>query len=171
MDQAIPDPAVFDHGCLATGPQRTRALGARIARCLAGGEILLLYGPLGAGKTCLVQGLCAALDVGDEVVSPTFTLVHRYTGRLTVYHLDFYRVEPGDSLADIGVEGILDEAATHGAVVVVEWPEPIAPLADRRVELLALPGAGADLRHWYWRGVPALPASWQDLTAGEDRPC
>jgi len=149
-------------------PDQTRQLGRQVADLLVGGEIILLHGPLGAGKTCFTQGVCAGLDVTDEVVSPTFTLVNTYGGRLKVHHLDFYRVEAGDSLEDIGVPAIVDEVLDGGAVALVEWP---APLLDelgprqRRLELLALPGRKSSERTWHLRGTPDIPEAWNRLFA------
>lgn len=156
----------FSHRLKVVSADETRDLGRQISELLKGGEILLLNGPLGAGKTCLIQGLCEGLAVTEEVVSPTFTLVNTYPGRLKVHHLDFYRVEEGDDLTDIGVPDILDEVWDGEAVLLVEWPEPLAAELSPdqpRVELLAVPGDGPDQRTWYLRGVPEVPPSWQEI--------
>ena len=168
-DQTIPKPAEFTCSGAVTSAAQTRALGARAAKRLRGGEVLLLYGPLGAGKTCFVQGLCQALGVAEEVTSPTFTLVNSYPGSPVIHHIDLYRIAPGADLTDIGLDELLDEVATGRAVAVAEWPQPMLALVPRRLELLVLPGAGADERSWYLRGVPELPAAWLDLLvhAGE----
>jgi len=100
----------------------TFSLGKQIGAQLIGGEILLLSGPLGAGKTVFVKGIAAALGLDPaEVTSPTFTLVNPYSGRLTLYHIDLYRLDEGASAAhavDID-ELLLDEQA----VLVIEWAE------------------------------------------------
>jgi tRNA threonylcarbamoyladenosine biosynthesis protein TsaE len=99
------------------GPDETQELAGRLAAILRPGDVLLLVGELGAGKTCFVQGLARGLGVADQVTSPTFTLLREYSGRLPLYHLDAYRLEgPGD-LFDIGVEEYLES----GGVLVVEW--------------------------------------------------
>jgi len=169
----LPDPATFARRRVTAGPGQTRALGAELAGVLAPGQAVLLHGPLGAGKTCLVQGLCAGLGLQDEVISPTFTLVNRYPGRVTVDHLDFYRIEPDADLDDIGVLELLDELADRRTLLVAEWPNLLAPLVPERLELLALPPAGgaADERVWYVRGVPALPAALAALFPEEVRGC
>lgn len=97
-------------------------LGRQIGSQLRGGEILLLDGPLGAGKTIFVKGLAAGLDVdADEVTSPSFTLVNPYDGRLPLFHIDLYRLDAGASAAH-AVD--LDElVANEQAVVVIEWAE------------------------------------------------
>ena len=104
-DQSLPAAAEFEFHRLAHGPEGTAALGEEISGLLRGGEVILLHGSLGAGKTCFTQGMCRGLEVIQDVVSPTFTLVNSYDGRLLVHHLDFYRIEPGDNLMDIGVPG------------------------------------------------------------------
>lgn len=161
----LPDPADFPAGVVTAGPGETAALGARAAGLLRGGEILLLHGGLGAGKTCFVQGLCRGLDVTAEVVSPTFTLVNTYEGRLRVHHLDFYRLESPDQLPDVGVPDLLDEAADGLAVLAVEWPGPLlgALGALPCLELLSVPGPRADAREWRLRGRPGPDAAWRAL--------
>lgn len=169
-EQPIPDAAGFPLRRLAASPAATAALGAAAAGLLRGGEAVLLWGPLGAGKTLFVQGLCGALGVREEVVSPTFTLANRYAGRLVVHHLDCYRLDPGADLADVGVDGVLEELAEGGAVLLAEWPLPLLPLLAHRLELLALPGEGAEDRWWHLRGLPAPDGRWRALFAGEG-PC
>jgi tRNA threonylcarbamoyladenosine biosynthesis protein TsaE len=166
-DQAIPSPGGFPLVLKVRGPEQTLSLGRSVAKLLKGGEIILLYGPLGAGKTCFSQGLCSGLNVIDEVVSPTFTLINTYRGEsCLVHHLDFYRVEPDHDLNDIGVPDILDEVFSGRALALIEWPEPILPelgADEPRIELLALPGATPDERVWHLRGVPEIPESWAGL--------
>ena len=97
-------------------------LGLRIGTQLSGGEIILLDGPLGAGKTVLVKGIAQALGIDEEeVTSPSFTLVNPHPGRLLLYHIDLYRLDEGASAAH-AVD--LDEILTdEKAVVVIEWAE------------------------------------------------
>jgi tRNA threonylcarbamoyladenosine biosynthesis protein TsaE len=99
----------------------TRALGRRLAGLLRAGDVVALTGQLGAGKTCLVQGIADGLGVGreEEVRSPTFTLVHEYRGRLPLYHLDLYRLADPEGVRDLGWE----EALGGAGVVVIEWSE------------------------------------------------
>jgi tRNA threonylcarbamoyladenosine biosynthesis protein TsaE len=97
-------------------------LGVRLGEDLAGGEVILLDGALGAGKTVLAKGLARALDIDPEdVTSPSFTLVNPHQGRLLLYHIDLYRLDEGASAAH-AVD--LDEILTdESAVVIIEWAE------------------------------------------------
>lgn len=106
----------------SNSPAETFELGARIGSTLMGGEILLLSGPLGAGKTMLVKGLAAGLGIDpEEVTSPSFTLVNPYDARLRLFHIDLYRLDEGASAAH-AVD--LDELLTdEQAVIVIEWAE------------------------------------------------
>lgn len=105
------------------GDDETFAVGVEVGKGLAGGEILLLHGALGAGKTVFVKGVADGLGVDvDEVTSPSFTLVNRYDGgRLTLYHLDLYRLDEGASAAHaVDLEELL---ADERAVIAIEWAE------------------------------------------------
>jgi tRNA threonylcarbamoyladenosine biosynthesis protein TsaE len=134
----------------------TEALGARLAGALAPGDVVLVSGELGSGKTTLVRGACRALGVAGPVVSPTFTIGRRYRGRLPISHLDLYR------LGDLSAEepALLDDYLTPDAVAFVEWPRPAGELAirdgvriARRVEIRH---AGRDRRQI--EVAPAVPA-------------
>jgi tRNA threonylcarbamoyladenosine biosynthesis protein TsaE len=134
-----------EHCVDSASPEATRALGERLGELLEGGDVVALSGELGAGKTCLVQGLALGLGVDPavQVTSPTFTLVGEYPGRLILRHADFYRVEGYDRLLAAGFDDLLDR---HG-VLVVEWPERVPEaLPEERLEVRMeiLPGAGAD---------------------------
>lgn len=102
------------------GETETAAVGRALAETLAAGDVVLLYGDLGAGKTAFVKGLAEGLGVPrDEVSSPTFTLVQEYRGgRLTLFHVDLYRLDDPREIDDLG----LDELAEAG-VVAIEWAE------------------------------------------------
>jgi tRNA threonylcarbamoyladenosine biosynthesis protein TsaE len=100
--------------------EETFALGRKVGEQLAGGEILLLDGPLGAGKTVFVKGLAAALGIdAEEVTSPSFTLVNPHAGRLPLFHIDLYRLDEGVAAANaVDLEEVLSD---ERAVVVIEW--------------------------------------------------
>lgn len=127
--------------------EETFALGARVGACLTGGEIILLGGTLGAGKTVFTKGVAQALGLDpDEVTSPSFTLVNHYReGRLSLYHLDLYRLNEGAAAAH-AVD--LDELLTdEQAVVVIEWGERMGryPLPSTAWRVL-ITGDGDDTR-------------------------
>jgi tRNA threonylcarbamoyladenosine biosynthesis protein TsaE len=117
-----------------SSPAETEAIGARIAAGLRPGDVVLVSGELGSGKTTLIRGASRELGVTEPVTSPTFTIGHRYRGRVPVSHLDLYRLE--------GLEdedpGLLDDYLTEDAVAFVEWPGVAEPQLERialRVEL------------------------------------
>jgi tRNA threonylcarbamoyladenosine biosynthesis protein TsaE len=100
-------------------PDETQALGERLGRRLEGGDVLALEGDLGAGKTCFVQGLARGLGIeaSRRIGSPTFTLVNEHPGRVTLYHVDLYRLRDGRELEEIGLREYLEA----GGVAAVEW--------------------------------------------------
>ena len=107
----------------SSSPEETFACGRKIGESLTGGEVLLLSGPLGAGKTVFVKGLARALGIDpDEVTSPSFTLVNRYDeARLVLYHLDLYRLDEGPGAAHaVDLDELL---ADESSVIVIEWAE------------------------------------------------
>lgn len=106
-----------------TGAPDTRAVGAGIAALLRVGDVVVLSGDLGAGKTVLAQGIAAGLGVTERVVSPTFALARRYEGRVPLHHLDVYRLDRVQEAIDLGLEELLDDG-----VVVVEWGEGVHEL-------------------------------------------
>ena len=106
-----------------SGPHETEALAAQLARRLRAGDVVLVSGELGAGKTTFVRGACRALGVEGPVTSPTFTIARRYDGAVPISHLDLYRL--GD-LADEDPALLADELA-EDRVAFVEWPEVGAP--------------------------------------------
>lgn len=129
------------------GLEATQRAGRELAATLAGGELILLHGPLGAGKTSLVQGLAAGLGVAGAVTSPTFALCNRLQGRLELHHYDLYRVASLDQLKRIGFE----ESLESGAVVLVEWPALALPLLQGEALLVELEHAGeARSLRWGW---------------------
>lgn len=106
--------------CLSESEEETQAVARGLAAQLKPGDVVLLSGELGAGKTAFVRGLAAALGIDpDAVSSPTFTLVHEYRGgRLTLYHADLYRLENG-ATEELGLE----EMGVSDGVLAVEWPD------------------------------------------------
>ncbi|HXX90020.1 MAG TPA: tRNA (adenosine(37)-N6)-threonylcarbamoyltransferase complex ATPase subunit type 1 TsaE [Acidimicrobiales bacterium] len=146
---APPRPAAPGAGALeafTTGPQDTRALGAALARLLRPGDVLLVSGDLGAGKTVLAQGLAAGLGVREQVTSPTFTLVRHLPcgpragdpdgpGPLrTMLHADLYRLEHLREVVELGLGELVEDAA----VAVVEWGEAAAPVIGPDVLVISI---------------------------------
>lgn len=126
-------------------PLETRRLGRALGGLLRGGDVVGLQGPLGAGKTCLVQGLAEGLEVDPRVpvTSPTFVLVAEYPGRAWLRHADFYRVESYARLLDAGFDDLCDASG----VLVVEWPERFPEALPReRLEIRIDAGPGPEER-------------------------
>jgi tRNA threonylcarbamoyladenosine biosynthesis protein TsaE len=124
-------------------PDETIALGRRLAAALQPGDVVALYGDLGAGKTHLVKGICAGLGVAPAAVtSPTFTLVNEYRGDLPVFHFDAYRVERPDEFFDLGYEDYF----FGDGVSLVEWPERVEGLIPPEAIRLRLAHGGGDVR-------------------------
>ena len=105
-----------------TSEAETAAVGRELAVTLSGGDVVLLYGDLGAGKTAFVRGLAEGLGVHrDEVSSPTFTLVQEYRGgRLVLFHVDLYRLNDPREIDDLGLDEIAD-----GGVMAIEWADKL----------------------------------------------
>jgi tRNA threonylcarbamoyladenosine biosynthesis protein TsaE len=126
--------------------RETFDLGGRIGEQVSGGEVILLDGPLGAGKTVLVKGVAHALGLSEEdITSPSFTLVNPHQGRLLLYHIDLYRLEAGAAAA-YAVD--LDEILTdENAVVIIEWADRLGhyPL-PANVWRISITGDGDDPR-------------------------
>jgi tRNA threonylcarbamoyladenosine biosynthesis protein TsaE len=113
-------------------PEETIALGRRIGEQLAGGEIFLLRGDLGAGKTVLVKGLASGLGIEpDDVTSPSFTLVNAHEGRWRLYHIDLYRLDFG-SQDNLGLPEIF---ADGSAVTAIEWAERLNVVPAGAIEI------------------------------------
>jgi tRNA threonylcarbamoyladenosine biosynthesis protein TsaE len=129
-----------------TGAEETERLARSLAEELKAGDVLLLSGDLGAGKTTFVRGLAAGLGIDPaEVSSPTFTIVHEYRGgRLTLYHADLYRLER-TATEDVGLE----EMGVRDGVLAIEWPERLShPLPGARSVHLELLDEGRRRVSW-----------------------
>jgi tRNA threonylcarbamoyladenosine biosynthesis protein TsaE len=102
----------------SNSPADTRRLGERLGALLESGDVVLLSGELGAGKTVFVQGIARGLGFDGSVSSKSFVLLGEYPGRLTLYHADLYRLEDPEQVQDLALDEI-----SAGGVLVVEWPE------------------------------------------------
>jgi tRNA threonylcarbamoyladenosine biosynthesis protein TsaE len=124
--------------------EEMKRLGERLAGELSMGDVLMLHGDLGAGKTTLTQGIATGLGVEGPVQSPTFTLVREHRGRdLTLYHLDLYRLTDPDELESLGYEVYLDPP---DGVSVIEWPERAGSWLPDRFTLVRIEHLGQDRR-------------------------
>jgi tRNA threonylcarbamoyladenosine biosynthesis protein TsaE len=124
---------------LSQSPQQTEALGAELAATLAPGDVVLVQGEMGAGKTTFVRGACRALGVAGPVTSPTFTIGQRYAGAVPVSHLDLYRI------ADLGDEDpeLLADYVSADRVAFVEWP----PQQEAEIARFSCIAARVAIRH------------------------
>lgn len=140
-------PRIPEGEFVSNSPDETFNYGHQLGARLEGGEILLLSGPLGAGKTIFVKGICAALGIDEEeVTSPSFTLVNPHAGRLQLYHIDLYRLDEGASAAHaVDLDELLSD---ERAVIVIEWAERMGhyPLPSN-VWRLSISGDGDSPRH------------------------
>lgn len=139
---------------VSASAEETQALGRRIGDLLVSGDVLLLNGDLGAGKTTLAQGIIAAGRPGILAQSPTFTLINQYDAtpeRPALFHLDLYRLDTPDDLDTIGFDDLI---ATGEGVVLIEWPERLgADLLDDYL-LVVITELGPDSRTFDIRAVP-----------------
>jgi len=104
---------------ISHSPEQTQKLGVRIGELAQAGDIFLLVGNLGTGKTCLTQGIAWGLNIAEYAASPSFVIVRELHGRLPLYHIDLYRLDHIEEIADLG----LDEYLYGNGVCVVEWAE------------------------------------------------
>jgi tRNA threonylcarbamoyladenosine biosynthesis protein TsaE len=109
---------------LTRGVDQTRGLASALGELVRPGDLIVLVGGLGAGKTAFAQGVGAGLGIVDTITSPTFALVQSYSGRLEMHHLDVYRLEQVNEALDLGLAELLDD----DAVVLIEWGDTIAPV-------------------------------------------
>ncbi|MDO5435492.1 MAG: tRNA (adenosine(37)-N6)-threonylcarbamoyltransferase complex ATPase subunit type 1 TsaE [Clostridia bacterium] len=142
---------------ITTSARETRRLGKAIAAYLEKGDVVLLHGDLGAGKSELTRGIAEGLGVTETVTSPSFTILNVYeSGRIPLYHFDWYRLESAEELYELG----MDEYLGGNGIAVVEWPgrcEEAVP--ERRIDIMIEP-AGEETRAISWKtegGRTAIP--------------
>jgi tRNA threonylcarbamoyladenosine biosynthesis protein TsaE len=137
--------------------EETRLFGQRLGRVLRPGDIVLLHGNLGAGKTTLTQGIAKGLGIDEYIQSPTFTLVAEHAGRspvgeiLPFYHLDLYRLDDPDELESFGYEDLVTQ---NVGVVVVEWPERAGNILPDDFLLVVIEATGPGERQFQIRAEP-----------------
>jgi len=120
----------------STGPEQTQAIAVALADLVRNGDLLILTGDLGAGKTCFTQGLGRGLGVEQPITSPTFTLANQYRGRLLLHHLDVYRLDSVAETLDLDLPDLLESGVT-----VIEWGDQISEVlpADHLLVVLHYP--------------------------------
>lgn len=131
---------------ICKSPEETFDLGEKLGENLQGGEMILLSGGLGAGKTLLTKGILYALDYEiDEVTSPSFTLVNLYKAKFDVYHIDFWRLDENSDVAfAVGLSEILEDET---AIVIIEWAERLQKfLFPEKIIRVKIEGDGDDAR-------------------------
>ena len=141
--------------------QDTRRLGQELGSMARPGDVLLLIGPLGAGKTCLTQGIAWGLGIEGYATSPSFVVINRYVGRLTLYHIDLYRIESVDEVLDLG----LDDYLYADGVCAIEWADralPALPDENLTIEIEPLSGSGRRL------ALTAAGRRYQEMLSGLD---
>ena len=107
--------------------EETKNLGKAVSKLVKPGDILAFYGELGAGKTCFIQGISRGLKVEDYVVSPSFTIINEYQGKIPVYHFDLFRLNNAEEILELGYE----EYFYGEGLTVVEWAEKIEQLLPK----------------------------------------
>jgi tRNA threonylcarbamoyladenosine biosynthesis protein TsaE len=137
----------------SSSPEETEAIGARLAALLRPGDVVLVSGELGTGKTTLIRGACRELGVGEPVTSPTFTIGHRYRGRVAISHLDLFRLDDLRSEAP----GLLDDYLTPDAIAFLECPAAADALDDSAALRIELTHQGGDRRQIAVSGPRAEP--------------
>jgi tRNA threonylcarbamoyladenosine biosynthesis protein TsaE len=141
---------------LTASESDTREMAAQLAGIVRPGDLVLLVGDLGAGKTTFAKGFAAGLGIEGEVTSPTYTLVHLHQGRLPLAHVDVYRLDHLRELVDLGLPELLDD----GAVVLVEWGDVLASeVPGGYLEVRMLQGRAEQDRRVQLRSVGA---AWCD---------
>ena len=140
-----------------TSAEGTKAVAAALASVARPGDLILLAGEMGAGKTAFAQGFAAGLGVIDAVTSPTFTLVHTYEGRYRVHHADVYRLERLSEGADLALGELLDD---DDAVVLVEWGDVVASSLGADLLTVRLEPVDLDQPEFRLVTVTAAGARW-----------
>ncbi len=135
---------------VSRSPDQTQRLGARLGALLQGGDVICLEGPLGAGKTCLAQGIGRGWGIGQRLVSPSFVLVREYARAqygMRLYHVDLYRISDASEAWGLGLEEFVGD---KHAVCVIEWAERAQPLVPPEHLWIRLEFAGQTRRALYF---------------------
>jgi len=117
---------------ISNSAEETEQFGHKLAQQLKPGDVLSFFGDLGSGKTTLIKGICKGLEVEADITSPTFTFIHEYSGRLQVYHFDFYRIANSHEVWELGC----DEYFYGEGICLIEWADRIPDLLpENRIEI------------------------------------
>lgn len=107
----------MNYTIMTKSPEETNKLGGEISKLVKPGDLLAFYGELGAGKTCLIQGISAGLEVKGYVTSPSFTIINEYQGKIPLYHFDVFRINNIEEVIELGYE----EYFYGDGITVIEW--------------------------------------------------
>lgn len=121
----------------STSELDTHNIGKKIASFLSQGDVVALYGDLGSGKTAMIKGICDYFDVDEIVVSPTFTIINKYEGKvknipISIYHIDLYRIESDKELQEIGFSEYLNDSSS---IKLIEWAEKTNMIKDSAIKI------------------------------------
>jgi tRNA threonylcarbamoyladenosine biosynthesis protein TsaE len=119
---------------LTRSAEETVELGRKIGAFLMPNDVVALIGPLGAGKTTLIQGIAEGIGVKDYVTSPTFIIINEYQGRIPFYHIDLYRLDEVKDIEDLGIEEYFD----RGGACAIEWAEKLEELTPKKAEKIEI---------------------------------
>ncbi|MHB9036566.1 MAG: tRNA (adenosine(37)-N6)-threonylcarbamoyltransferase complex ATPase subunit type 1 TsaE [Armatimonadota bacterium] len=145
--------------------EETMALGEELGKRLRAGDVLALFGDLGAGKTTLTKGIALGMGLADDIHSPTFTLIHEHMGPTPLYHVDLYRLESEAEVDSLGIE----EYIYSDGVTIIEWADRMKSLlpTDRLDIELRMKG-DTDREMIFQTGSPRLQATIEELTGNAD---
>ncbi|MGC8862261.1 MAG: tRNA (adenosine(37)-N6)-threonylcarbamoyltransferase complex ATPase subunit type 1 TsaE [Armatimonadota bacterium] len=145
----------------------TLALGERLGKLLRAGDVVALYGDLGAGKTVLAKGIGRGLEIEGDIHSPTFTIIHEHCGPLPLYHIDLYRIENEVEIESIGVQEYLEA----DGVAVIEWAEKMrSALPEDRLDVTLRRTGDTSREIAFESNSPRMQAMIRELSADAD-PC
>lgn len=134
---------------LTNSRNETILLGERLGRSLNPNDVVAISGELGAGKTTMIQGIAKGLGVRNWVTSPTFTLINEFQGRISLFHMDMYRLNGPEDADDIAIE----EYFNKGGVTVIEWAEKVRALLPDRVKEISIEIVSEDQRKVHLKGL------------------
>ena len=147
---------------VSPSPEATRAIAAALAGVAEPGDVVCLWGELGAGKTVFAKGFGAGLGVRDTISSPSFVLMGEYQGRLPLFHIDLYRLAtPGEVLDG----GLLDDRQSEG-IVVIEWPDRLGDAIPRERLDVCIEGGADEPRTLHLQGHGAVGSRYLGAAAG-----